>query len=256
MTSRRRRQADRPPAATPSPPAAGGGGRLAGLDALRGIAIVAMIAYHFAFDLRLFGLTSADFYRDPFWLGSRTLILSSFLLLAGVSLVLAQRSTTGRARFWRHVLLIGACAALVSLASYLASPARFIWFGVLHAIAVSLVLVRPLVPHPRSAFVVGATVIAAGNLLSFASFEQPALGWVGFMPAKPATDDYVPLFPWTGVVLVGIAAGHGLVRRAFRPLAPFARLPAFLSWMGRRSLALYMLHQTLLVAVLWIGTRR
>ena len=256
MTSPRRRPADALPAATAPDPAAAGSGRLQGLDALRGIAIAAMIGYHFAFDLRLFGITSSDFYRDPFWLNSRTLILSSFLLLAGVSLVLAQRSASGRAGFRRHVVQIGACALLVSVASYLAFPARFIWFGVLHAIAVSLVLVRPLVPHPRIALVAGIAVIAAGNLLTFAAFDRPALGWLGFMPERPATDDYVPLLPWTGVMLVGIAAGHALIRGDFRLLAPFARLPAILSWMGRHGLAVYMLHQPLLLAALWIGTRR
>jgi len=70
--------------------------RVDGLDALRGLAVVAMVAYHFAFDLAYFRVTAQNFYRDPFWLHSRTAILSSFLLVAGVSLVLAQRTPQGR----------------------------------------------------------------------------------------------------------------------------------------------------------------
>ncbi len=229
--------------------------RIAGLDALRGVAIMAMIAYHFAFDLRLFGFTSADFYRDPFWLNARTLILSMFLLLAGASLVLAQRSEAGRARFWLHVVRVAGCAALVSFASYVAFPDRFIWFGVLHAIAISLVLSRPLAAHPRAALAIGLVVIAAGNFLTSTWFDDRTLGWVGFMTGKPPTDDYVPLFPWAGVMLLGIAVAHLLARRAFRALAPFARLPRSLSWLGRHSLAVYMLHQPLLLAALYVGTR-
>ena len=63
-----RRAAIRPPAraalptAAPPDPAA----RVAALDALRGIAIVAMVAYHFGFDLAWFRVTNADFYRDLF----------------------------------------------------------------------------------------------------------------------------------------------------------------------------------------------
>jgi len=110
-------------------------GRIGGIDALRGLAVIAMVAYHFAFDLAYFRVTAQNFYRDPFWLHSRTAILSSFLLIAGMSLVLAQRSPQGRARFWVHVARVAACALAVSAASYLMFPRSFIWFGVLHAIA-------------------------------------------------------------------------------------------------------------------------
>src|SRR2546427_429302 len=65
-------------------------GRVASIDALRAIALIAMIAYHFCFDLRYFGVITPDLEHGPSWLVARTLILSSFLLLAGVSLVLAD----------------------------------------------------------------------------------------------------------------------------------------------------------------------
>lgn len=230
--------------------------RVAALDALRGVAIVAMVAYHFCFDLAWFRVTGSDFYRDPFWLHARTLILSTFLLTAGASLALAQRSGHGRARFWRHVGLIAACALAVSAASFVAFPQRYIWFGVLHAIAASLVLARPLVLHPRAALAVGVALIAAGNLWSAPAFDGRAWGWLGFATTKPATEDYVPLFPWTGVLLVGVAAGHWLMRTGFRAIAPLARLPRAVAWLGRHSLAVYMLHQPLLLAALWLFLRR
>jgi len=247
MTKRSRRAAAPVPAAAPA--------RVAGLDALRGVAIVAMVAYHFAFDLAYFRITTSNFYRDPFWLHSRTAILSSFLLLAGVSLVLAERDGAGRARFRRHVARIAACAFAVSAASYLVFPRSFIWFGVLHAIALSLVLIRPLASRPGLALALGIAIIAVGNTLAWPVFDQRALGWIGFATVKPVTEDYVPLAPWTGVMLVGIAAGHALVRNEFRIVAPLARLPAALAWLGRHSLAVYMLHQPILLGVLWVVAR-
>ena len=226
------------------------------LDALRGAAILAMVAYHFSFDLRFFGLTQWDFYRDPFWLNARTLILSSFLLIAGGSLALAQRSHVSPERYWRHVARIATCALAVSAASYALFPESWIWFGVLHAIAVSLVLARPLVRRPALALAIGAATIVAGNLYSNAVFDSRALGWVGFMTAKPRTEDYVPLFPWTGVLLVGVAAGHALVRAKMRPVAFAARWPRWIIWLGRHSLPIYMVHQPLLLGALFLVAGR
>jgi len=227
--------------------------RLGGLDAVRGLAVVAMVAYHFAFDLAYFRVTTQNFYRDPFWLHSRTAILSSFLLIAGISLVLAQNTPQGRARFRVHVARVAACAVAVTAGSYLVFPRSFIWFGVLHAIALSLVMIRPLAGRPWLALGVGIAVVIAGNAITSPAFDSRALGWIGFVTAKPITEDYVPVFPWTGVMLIGIAAGHVLLRHGFAGVAPLARLPAMLRWLGRHSLAVYMLHQPLLFGALWIA---
>ena len=42
--------------------------RIPAIDALRGGAILGMIAYHFAFDLNWFGVFRADFNNDMLWL--------------------------------------------------------------------------------------------------------------------------------------------------------------------------------------------
>jgi uncharacterized membrane protein len=102
----------------------------------------------------------------------------------------------------------------------------------------------------------GTAVIAAGLALSHPFFDTRATSWIGFNTVKPATEDFVPLFPWLGVVLLGIALGHGLVRRDFAPVAPLARAPQALRWRGRHSLVVYMLHQPTLLGVLWLVLRR
>ncbi len=243
---------------TPSgaPPDAHRPPRIPALDALRGLAIVAMVIYHFCFDLQYFHVTRWDFYHDPLWLNARTAILSSFLLIAGVSMVLAERGGSAPVRFWRHVGVIAGCAAAVSIASFALFPQSWISFGVLHAIAVSLVLALPLVRRPLLALIVGVCAIAAGNLLSNAFFDSRATNWLGFVTAKPQTEDYVPLFPWTGVLLVGIAAGHALARAGFRPIDFAGAWPRWMAWLGRHSLAVYMLHQPLLIGILFLVVGR
>jgi uncharacterized membrane protein len=240
--------------ARPAVPA--GGTRIVGVDALRGMAIVAMIAYHLCFDLRWFGFARWDFEHDLRWVGARSLILSAFLLLAGASLVLAAQRAHAQRGFVRHVAVVAGAALLVSIASYVAFPQTFIRFGVLHAIAVSLLLARPLVTHPRAALIVGVVIVAAGAALSHPAFDAPSLHWIGFMTHRPATEDYVPLFPWAGVLLIGIPLGHALVRRGADALAPLRHGPAVLPWLGRHSLAVYLVHQPLLVGLLWLATHR
>ena len=230
--------------------------RIDSVDALRGVAILAMIAYHFCFDLRFYRVVAWDFEHGPFWLLARTLIAGTFLLVAGVGLVLADRAGSPPAHFWKRFGIIAGCALAVSVGSYLVFPQTFIYFGVLHCIAIASVLAWPLVRHPTLALVTGALVIAAGLLYSNAAFNDRLMSSIGFMTYKPPTEDYVPLFPWAGAMLIGIGAGHALLRLQFRPLAPLAAVPRWIGRAGRHSLAIYMIHQPLLLGVLWIFVGR
>jgi len=245
--SRRRRRHERSGRAAIAPPRA----RFAAIDALRGFAICLMLIYHFAFDLAWLRVVRADFNNDIFWLTFRAIIVTLFLALVGVSLVLANRAHPGPRPFWRRVALIGGCALLVTIASYLTFPQTFITFGILHCIALSSVLARPLVNLPRLALAAGVAIVALGVTVHLPLFDAPWLNWVGMMTHKPATEDYVPLFPWLGVALIGIALGAWAVSRERQRLDAASRLaPGWLAWLGRHSLLVYMVHQPVLIGVL------
>ncbi|MEO8304853.1 MAG: heparan-alpha-glucosaminide N-acetyltransferase [Betaproteobacteria bacterium] len=255
--SRKSRKAPVPTAAAfDATAASGAAARVGGIDTLRGIALCLMFIYHFSFDLRFYGVTHADFEHDPFWLGFRAVIVTSFMALVGMSLVLADRAGATPAHFWRRVGVIAACALGVSAASAVIFPRSYIYFGILHCIAIASVLAWPAVRRPRAAFAIGIVIAGAGIAYSHPAFDEGLLSCLGFATRKPVTEDYVPLAPWAGAVFIGVALGHVLARNSFRALAPLAAAPAPLRWLGRHSLLVYMIHQPILLGVLWLVVRR
>jgi len=251
----RRRKHDGLALAARAGPLAPAMSRIPAIDTLRGLAILAMIAYHFAFDLRFYGIIRADFENDAFWLTARGAIVTSFLALVGTSLVLAARAGVDAGRFFRRVALIAGCALLATAGSYVVYPQTFIYFGILHCIAVASVLARPLTRAPALALALGIAIIVAGVTLSHPLFDSRLTSWIGFTTVKPPTQDFVPLFPWLGVVMIGVWAGDGLAKRGFAPIAPLATAPQRLRFLGRHSLLVYMLHQPLLLGLLWLVAR-
>ena len=228
--------------------------RYTSIDALRGCAIVLMVVYHFSFDLSYFKLADFDFYRDPFWLASRTVILSLFLGLVGVSLVLATARGFNLRRYLRRLAVLVASAVLVSGSTWWMFGERFVFFGVLHFIALASVLGLLFVRAAWLSLAAGVAMLLVGNAYQSGWFDEPGRRWIGLMTHKPPTEDYVPLLPWFGVVLLGIFAGRQLLR--FRPeqargtaIGASAAVRS-LAFAGRHSLLIYLAHQPLLLGAL------
>jgi uncharacterized membrane protein len=226
------------------------------LDAWRGAAIVWMAAFHFAFDLNHFGLIARqNFYTDPLWTMQRTLIVSLFLLCAGASQAVALDAGLSWARFWRRWAQVAGCAVGVSIGSALMFQHSWISFGVLHGIALMLIAARLAAPLRGWLWPIGALAIVAPLVYEHPLFDSRWTNWIGLVTRKPVTEDYVPLLPWLGVMLWGMAAGQWLLARRRGALA--GPLPAPLrplAALGRWPLTFYMLHQPVLMGVLWLVT--
>lgn len=223
--------------------------RLAWLDAARGLAVVAMVAFHLIWDLGNFGYVDADL---PFSTGVKLFghaIAESFLFVAGVALVLAhERNATWRP-FWRRIGVVAGAAGLVSLGTYLVFPQAFVFFGILHCIALSSLLAAPLLGHRWPLALVAAVLAALAPLVLSHPFFNPVwLTWIGLSTIEPLTYDYRPLAPWSGAVFAGVAAARFWRERGGFPLGARMR-PGALSWLGRHALAIYLLHQPALFGV-------
>ena len=221
------------------------------LDALRAVAIVWMAIFHFSFDLNHFGFITQNFYIDPVWTWQRACIVSLFLFCAGFGQAVALDQRQTWPRFWRRWVQIAGCAALVTLGSMLMFPRSYISFGVLHAIAVGVIVMRLSGGAGRWLWPLGLVALLLPQFVQHPFFDTRATNWVGLVTRKPVTEDYVPLLPWLGVMWWGLAAGQWVLmrRRAWLTDAlPAALAP--LATLGRWSLSFYMLHQPVLIGVM------
>lgn len=230
--------------------------RFAIIDIARGIAIIAMIAYHLCWDLSYFRFVSADVGYDPQWVVIARTILSAFLFLVGVGLVLGHGRGIRWRSFWRRWVFVLAGALLITLGTFIAFPQSFVYFGVLHAIALFSVLALPFILAPLwLPIAVALSVIALPLFYSNALFDEKIWSWIGFWQVPPPANDLVPVFPWFGLVLAGIVAARLVLAS---PLAhhlarinPPGRLSRVLAFLGRWSLLIYLLHQPLLLALIY-----
>ena len=236
---------------------AAAGERHARLDALRGLAMVWMAAYHLCFDLNHFGWLAPrqDFYGDPFWTAQRTAIVSLFLFCAGLSQAVAWQAGQEPLRFWRRWGQVAGCAVLVSIGSALMFPRSWISFGVLHGIAVMLLLLRLAAPLGRGLWLLGALALVLPWLVQHPFFDSRWTNAVGLVTRKPVTEDYVPVLPWFAALAWGCAAGQVILARAPHVLAgTLPRLLQPLAALGRWPLTFYMLHQPVLIGLIGAAT--
>lgn len=226
------------------------------VDCARGFALVTMAVYHFTWDLDFFGYIEPGTSVTGGWRIFARCIAISFLFIVGFSLYLANGHGIRRKSYLRRLALIVAAALAVTMVTLLATPEAFIFFGILHHIALASVLGLAFLRLPPVMIVAGGLIaIALPYMVQGGLFDHPALWWLGFSTNVGPSSDYVPLFPLFGVVLFGIAAAKlaeqsGLTARMAALEWP-DRVPV-LGWIGKHSLAFYLLHQPVLISMVWL----
>ena len=220
------------------------------LDLTRSIAIVLMVVFHFVFDLKITGYHELDIPDGEFWVQFRNLILTLFMGCVGVSLAIAHRAEILWFRFLKRLALILAAAALVTVASWIIFPNQWIYFGVLHFVVVASLICLPLTRRPQVALFFGLTLIVF-NVIGIVPYGWPIHYLADWLPSY--SYDFVNPIPWIGMVCLGVWIGH----QTWLLRDPLRRLPgiAHLSIPGRHSLAIYLLHQPILLGTLWLVNR-
>jgi uncharacterized membrane protein len=230
------------------------------IDALRGTAVVAMVLYHFSYDLAYFGLFDVGFFRSGLGLNTGRLIGGSFIFLAGLSLTLSYgRATASRPsggklfrKYLSRGLRIFSYGLAITFLTWIFLPNEMIVFGILHLIGVSIILAYPFLNLKLPNVFLGVACIAVGFLLRGLDVDNPWLVWIGTDPTFFMLD-YWPIFPWFGVMLLGVAAGNVLYGDRRKQAAPPTSRPQAirpLAFLGRHSLVVYLVHQPVLLAAL------
>jgi uncharacterized membrane protein len=235
--------------------AAGGLPRFAVLDAARGVALAAMVAFHCAFDLDSLGLATLHVDSAPGWRWFARLIAGSFLALSGMSLVIAHAKGMRWNAYFRRLAILAAAACIVTLATLYAMPRDFIFFGILHSIAVASVIGLAFLRAPWPVtLIVAILVLLAPGFVAEPVFDAPLLRWLGLSRVVPATLDFEPIFPWLSPFLAGMAVAQitlsRFARSALAGWRPRSSLPRAFNWAGRHSLAIYLVHQPVMFGTL------
>lgn len=230
--------------------------RLDALDIARGVAILAMVIYHFAWDLSFLGFVAVDVGREPGWVTFARSIAASFLVIVGISLVLAQDAGQRWSKFMLRLGKIAAAAAVITVATYLVFPDAFIFFGILHMIAAGSILALPFLRAPVPlTLAVALVVFTAPAFISSPAFDSRWLAWIGFFETPPLTNDFEPVFPWFSAVLAGVAAGRIAIDRGWiARLSTWQARGRVVRWLaiaGRWSLVIYLVHQPILLGALY-----
>ncbi len=221
--------------------------RIFELDFLRGIGIIFVVIYHTLYDLQsIYGLqVGMGGTQAATWAYSFTTML---ILVSGASAWLGRHTA-------KRGMVVLACAYIITLATTLALPSMYIRFGILHMMGFSMLITAALKKYHVKASVIVPTalfVIVAG--IWFYTLRVPFgfLYPLGLISPDYMTIDHYPLMPFGGIFLLGYSFSMGYYCDGKSPFAGNNYIESPITFAGRHSLTIYMLHQPLVLGALWV----
>ena len=230
------------------------------LDITRGICVLAMVAYHFCWDLGYFGFIDLRLITQGFGLFVAQLIGFSFITIAGISSRIMSLSDSFKQKFLRRFFKLVFISAVISTATFMLNRDSFIFFGILHFLSVcsliSLILIYIKSSFHLFVIFLCAAVISTGNITLNLPFT---LSWLGFNKEILPTNDFYPLFPWVTFYFFGFWSGKIIFEKISHkdgdlpmPINEINILLRFFEYMGKNALLIYILHQPILFSLFFL----
>lgn len=223
-----------------------------------------MVFYHFVWDLNFFGLYQGNILGTA-WQSFARFIATNFIFVMGISLTLSFNSYRQKKRqpapftkYLRRGGQIFGFGLLITVATYFFIGRGFVIFGILHLLGTSIIVAYPFLHLNKwISLAAGLVVIALGIYFERFLVSYPWLIWLGIKQSGIYMVDYYPLFPWSGIALIGVFAGkslypHGMSRFSWPDLSQVSLIRS-LRFLGRHSLLIYLTHQPILIGVLFVS---
>lgn len=218
------------------------------IDVIRGVAILLVVFYHFIFDLTYFRFAQIELYSG-FWLYFQRVAATLFVLIFGICISISANRKDYNVNFLKRGLKLGLVATLITLVTWVFAPDEFIRFGIIHFFAVATVISLLFVNISKWNLPLGVLIVLSGLYLNTIESPNTFLLPFGVLTQGIKTLDYFPLLPWFGVVLIGMAIGdYVCTKQKFVFNIKENKFTSFLSLIGRHTLAIYLVHQPLIIA--------
>lgn len=218
--------------------------RIEVLDLCRSLCVIVMVAWHALYDLALFGGL------DMAVMKSLPARLIAFLCAGGFILISGVCARFSRKNIHRGFFIFCVGLALSLVMARMKMPVAF---GILQFFGTAMILYGLL--RERTDPWESARFPAACLLLFAATWlltENVTVGFrwlypLGFRSEGFYSADYYPLLPWMFLFLTGTWLGGRWIRNPDRPILS-KRCHPLLTFAGRHSLVIYLLHQPVIYA--------
>ena len=211
------------------------------LDLWRSLAVLTMLVFHALWDMELFGAIHGGTMETPAADVIRYLGGGSFILISGMLVLRSEKSLRRGFKLFCLGLGLSIVTAMIGL------PVRF---GILQLLGICMMLCGAL--RERLQRITGLWLAGVSLLLFALSWLLTArvtVPWRFLYPLGLRAEgffsaDYWPLLPWGALYLFGTQLGAAALKNeARRTRHP---IPRALTFPGRRSLVIYLLHQPIL----------
>jgi len=235
------------------------------IDNIRAIAMISMIIFHAVWDLvYLYGM-DWNWYRSDMAFVWQQSICWTFILLSGFCWSFSRNPL-------KQGLMVSAGGLIVTAVTLIFSYDSRVIFGVLNLIGASALLLIPFRKYfdkisAMSGFVLtfllfGFTYGINNRNLGFFGIELVELPWdlyknlltafIGFPDPWFYSTDYFSLLPWTFLYFAGYFLHRMWEEKGCRWKGCLDKKLPLLTWLGKHSLIIYMLHQPIIYGILEI----